>query len=104
MKKLTPFPGETLVRCLACTRTMLLKKTFCGLNCEIEIHKEPKPLTLTVFPETLNKFLGVNVISEYKDNLSVHEERILRLVKVDLHYNVRKNILTDITLCTHNGD
>ena len=104
MKKLTPFPGETLVRCLACTRTMLLEKTFCGLNCEIEIYKEPKPLTLTVFPETLDKFLGVNVISEYKDNLTMLEERILRLVKVDLYYNVKKNILTEITICTHNGD
>ena len=104
MKKLTPFPSETLVRCLACTRTMLLEKTFCGVNCEIEIHKEPKPLTLTVFLETLNKFRDVNVITEYKDNLTVLEERILRLVQVDLHYNVKKNILTDITLCTHNGD
>ena len=64
LRKLTPIPGDLTVECpgVKCKRKMLLGKCHCGLTCAIEVQHEPKPLGLTFFPETLNKFFKEDVI------------------------------------------
>ena len=58
MKKLTPVPGELLIECpgVKSRRKMLLSKCLCGLTCQLEVAHTPRPLTLTIFPETLSRF------------------------------------------------
>ena len=77
-------------------RKMLLSKCHCGLTCAIEVEHEPKPLDLTIFPETLNKFFEEDVIQKYKDNLSLLETKILMMNNVDFNYNTKK-IITEIS-------
>ena len=92
-KKVTPLPRDITVECPKCTRLMLVTKCQCGLNGEINLEKDLKALTLTVFAEPLNKYFGEDFILKYKNNPHKLEENILLMENVDITYNSKRIIL-----------
>ena len=77
-------------------KKMLFSKCLCGLTCQLEVANTPKPLTFTIFPETLSRFFDEAVIQPYKDSISILETKILTMDNVDFQYNTKK-ITTNIT-------
>ena len=65
-------------------------------NAEIDVKSEPKYLTLTIFSNVLDTLFEEDVITAYKDNKEILEDKILFLKNIDLIYNSKK-IVTSIT-------
>ena len=95
-KKVTVTPGEILLTCSNCLKTMLTSKCVCGFNCDITIkdHNE-KSHDVTVFVEILQKFLEEDVIDKYKDDTKVLMGKILSMKNIDITANT-KNVVTEI--------
>ena len=89
-KKVTPTPGAKIVRCSSCSSTMLLSKCECGPSAELQLTKDSKNLTFSVFSNVLDEFFHANVRHLYKDDMDSLTEKLLQLDNTDFSYNAKK--------------
>ena len=78
-KKITVLPGDEVVQCKDCGRSMLLEKCKRGFDSTIEFEHDSKEINLTVFPDTLGKYLNEDVVEKYKDCQDNLKQTILRM-------------------------
>ena len=90
-------PGDDMVDCAQCNRSVFLEKCKYSFDGEIQFEDtESREITLTVFPDTLNNYFKEDVIQIYKDNPQGLKRKILRLSDINVSYNSRR-IITEIT-------
>ena len=89
-KKVVPTPGVKLVKCHACSFSMLSSKCKCDLNVEVRLENCDSDATLTIFTNTLEDFLGYDPISAFKDSSQELEQLLLTTKHVDFQYNKKK--------------
>ena len=73
--------------------TKKLNASFIG---EINFEHKGEVYQLTVFPETLNKYLSKDVIKEYRGKTETLEIEILELFDIDVTYSVSKKVILKI--------
>ena len=95
-KKITVLPGDEVVQCKDCGCSMLLEKCKCGFNGTIEFEHDSKEINLTVFADTLGKYLKEDVVEKYKDCQDKLNEKILRMQNILITYNT-KRVITEIS-------
>eukprot|EP00794_Sanderia_malayensis_P013177 gene13177-14527_t len=88
-------PGDQFVKCVKCSRRMLLEKCLSGFTAMLDLCKENVVKSLSIQPNVLSLFFDPDIIQKYKDNTSALEEKLLLLENIDFTHNT-KNIITSI--------
>ena len=57
MEKPAANPGSKIVRCLNCSRAMLLKNCYIEMNINFHLEKQDQHYSVTAFPKIVGKFL-----------------------------------------------
>ena len=90
-------PGDIkVVKCPSCANRSLTKKLNASFIGEINFEHKGEVYQLTVFPETLNKYLSKDVIKEYWGKTETLEIEILELFDIDVTYSVSKKVILKI--------
>ena len=93
--RVVPVPGEIIVTCESCNRTMPVSKCGCGFSCIIAFESNSEEdVELSVHADTLNVFFDEDVLKKYKDNCKDLTSKILLLGDIDVTYD-NKNIITE---------
>ena len=95
-KKITVLPGDDIVQCKDCMRSMLLENCKCSFDGQLQFEHNSSDITLTVFAETLEKYLQEDILIKYKDCPKELERKLLKMKNVTVTYN-SKRIITAIT-------
>ena len=88
-------PGDQFVKCVKCSRRMLLEKCLSGFTATLDLSKDNAVKTLTVQPDVLSSFFGVDVLKHFKHNATDLEEKLLLSTSVDFTHNA-KNVITEM--------
>ena len=88
-------PGDQFVKCVKCSQRMLLEKCLSGFTATLDLSKDNAVKTLTVQPDVLSSFFGVDVLKDFKHNATDLEEKLLLSTSVDFTHNA-KNVITEM--------
>jgi len=92
-KKLDANPGTRLLRCLKCTKSMLLDNCSIEMNIIFTLQKDSKRFSATAFPKVIGEFLGEDIYA-YSNDTTLLGEKILLLRNVDFHLSNDNRMIT----------
>ena len=95
MEKPAANPGSKIVRCLNCSRAMLLKNCYIEMNINFHLEKQDQHYSVTAFPKIVGKFLGEDIFN-FKDTIDELTEKLLELENADFELSQNNKLVINI--------
>lgn len=94
-KKINSTPGSKIVKCINCSKSMLVKNCYIDITVNFNVEKDGKEYSITAFPRVISSFLDKDIFN-YKDDTDNLIEELLLLENIDFQLSQNGRLITKI--------